>query len=129
MSVKDDDKEASLKPAAVFHKLGFRITATSGTSAFLENNGIPNQKVNKVREGRPHIVDMMKNNEIHLVINTTSDKKAIGESFAIRRSALVMGIPYVTTIAGATATAFAIKSLVEGKLDVKTVQEYHSSVE
>ena len=129
MSVKDDDKEASLKPAAVFHKLGFRITATSGTSAFLENNGIPNQKVNKVREGRPHIVDMMKNNEIHLVINTTSDKKAIGESFAIRRSALVMGIPYVTTIAGATATAFAIKSLVEGKLDVKTIQEYHSSVE
>ncbi|MBN1847117.1 MAG: carbamoyl-phosphate synthase large subunit [Deltaproteobacteria bacterium] len=129
MSVKDDDKQALLRSAKVLHNLGFRITATSGTSVFLETNGIPNQKVNKVREGRPHIVDMMKNNEIHLVINTTSDKKAISESFAIRRNALVIGIPYVTTIAGATATALAIKSLAEGKLDVKTIQEYHGAFE
>jgi carbamoyl-phosphate synthase large subunit len=89
-------------------------------------DGIPVTDVNKVREGRPHIVDMIKNSEIDLVINTTNDKKAISESFSIRRSAVVLGIPYTTTIAGAGATALAIKSMVEGKVDVKTIQEYHN---
>ncbi len=129
MSVKDKDKKALLRPASVFRELGFNIVATNGTSEFLADHGIPNQKINKVREGRPHIVDMIKNREIHLVINTTSDKKAISESFTIRRSSLVVGIPYTTTIAGAIATAFAIKSLVHGKLNVKTLQEYHGRME
>ena len=67
----------------------------------------------------------MKNGDIDLVINTTSDKKAISESFSIRRSALILGIPYTTTVAGAKATAMAIKSVREGKIDVRTIQEYH----
>jgi carbamoyl-phosphate synthase large subunit len=125
ISVKDSDKEAVLKPASIFHDMGFRIIATKGTSDFLSRHHIPAEKINKVREGRPHIVDMIKNGEINLVINTTNDKKAISESFSIRRSALVLGIPYTTTIAGARATSLAIKSLIEGKLNVKTLQEYN----
>ncbi|MFC1869050.1 carbamoyl-phosphate synthase large subunit [Thermodesulfobacteriota bacterium] len=129
ISVKDMDKIKALKPAFNFHDMGFRIAATKGTSAFLSEHGIPVEKVNKVREGRPHIVDMIKNGEIDLVINTTNDKKAISESFSIRSSALTFGISYTTTIAGAGATALAIKSMIEGKLNVKTLQEYHNSIE
>jgi carbamoyl-phosphate synthase large subunit len=126
LSVKDRDKMSVLETASIFHDMGFRIIATKGTSKFLSRHNIPAEKINKVREGRPHIVDMIKNGEIDLVINTTSNKKAISESFSIRRSALILGIPYTTTIAGARATALAIKSMIEGKLDVKTLQEHHS---
>jgi len=126
VSVKDEDKEAVFEPARILFDLGFTVTATGGTSKFLTENGIENKRVNKVREGRPHIVDMIKNGDVDLVINTTNDKKAISESFSIRRSSLVLNIPYTTTIAGAKATALAIKAMTEGKLDVKTIQDYHS---
>ena len=126
ISVKDKDKKASQGIAAMLHDAGFKIVATGGTSAFLLNHGIPNQRVNKVRHGRPHIVDMIKNGKIDLIINTTSNKKAISESCSIRRAALAFDIPYSTTIAGAKATALAIKSMIEGEFDVKTIQEYHS---
>jgi carbamoyl-phosphate synthase large subunit len=126
ISVKNADRSAVVKPAKIFHELGFRIVATEGTSLFLAGEGIPNEIVKKVREGRPNIVDMIKNREIALVINTTNNKKAISESFPIRRAALVLGVPYTTTIAGAKATAMAIKALVEGRIDVKTIQEYHN---
>ncbi len=126
VSVKDIDKDDVVKPISILNDVGFNIVATKGTAGFLRERGIPVKDVNKVREGRPHIVDMIKNGEIDLVINTTSGKKAISESFSIRRSALVLGIPYTTTIAGAGATSLAIKSMVEGKLDVKTIQEYHN---
>jgi carbamoyl-phosphate synthase large subunit len=126
VSVKDSDKAEVLKSISILNDVGFNIVATRGTAGFLRDNGIPAKDVNKVSEGRPHIVDMIKNGEISLVINTTNDKKAISESFPIRRSTLVLGIPYTTTIAGAGATALAIKSMVEGKLDVKTIQEYHN---
>jgi carbamoyl-phosphate synthase large subunit len=125
ISVKDSDKPKVIDSARIFHALGFKIVATRGTATFLSKRDIPAITVNKVREGRPHIVDMIKNGEIDLVINTTSDKKAISESFTIRRSTLVLGIPYTTTIAGVKATAMAIKAMNEGKLDVKTIQEYH----
>jgi carbamoyl-phosphate synthase large subunit len=125
ISVKNADRSAVVKPAKIFHELGFRIVATEGTSLFLAGEGIPNEIVKKVREGRPNIVDMIKNREIALVINTTNNKKALSESFPIRRAALVLGVPYTTTIAGAKATAMAIKALVEGRFDVKTIQEYH----
>jgi len=125
ISVKDEDKMASLSTAFLFYDLGFKIMATKGTSAFLSHHGVSNTKINKVREGRPHIVDIMKNNEINLVINTTSGKRAISESYSIRRTALMVDIPYTTTVAGAKATALAIKSMTEGDLDVKPIQEYH----
>ncbi len=126
VSVKDSDKKDVLRSVAILSQTGFNIVATRGTAAYLRENGIPVKDVNKVSEGRPHIVDMIKNGEISLVINTTNNKKAISESFPIRRSALVLGIPYTTTIAGAGATAMAIKKMVEGRIDVKTIQEYHN---
>ncbi|PXF56927.1 MAG: carbamoyl phosphate synthase large subunit [Deltaproteobacteria bacterium] len=126
ISVKDKDKKASQGIAAMLYDAGFNIVATGGTSTFLLNHGIPNQQVNKVRQGRPHIADMIKNGEIDLIINTTSNKRAISESCSIRRAALAFDIPYSTTIAGAKATALAIKSMIEGEFGVKTIQEYHS---
>ncbi len=126
MSVKDEDKMALLNTAFILYDLGFKIVATQGTSAFLSQHGISNEQVNKVREGRPHIVDMIKNGEIQLVINTTSDKKAISESYSIRRTALTFDVPYTTTLSGAKATALAIKSMLQGELNVRTLQEYHS---
>ncbi|MBW2027026.1 MAG: carbamoyl-phosphate synthase large subunit [Deltaproteobacteria bacterium] len=128
ISVKDEDKMALLEVAFTLYDLGFKIVATKGTSAFLLAHGIKNQRVNKVREGRPNIVDMIKNGEIDLVINTTSDKKAIAESYEIRRSALTFNIPYTTTLAGAKATALAIKAMNEGRLEVRTLQEYHRDI-
>jgi carbamoyl-phosphate synthase large subunit len=128
VSVKDSDKKDVLRSVAILSQTGFNIVATKGTAAYLRENGIPVKDVNKVSEGRPHIVDMIKNGEISLVINTTNNKKAISESFPIRRSALVLGIPYTTTIAGAVATALAIKKMVEGRIDVKTIQEYHNII-
>ena len=126
LSVKDRDKMALLETAFNFYDLGFKIVATRGTSAYLSDHGISNQRVNKVREGRPHIVDMIKNGKIDLVINTTSNKVAVSESYSIRRTALTRNIPYTTTIAGARATALAIKAMIKGTLEVKTLQEYHS---
>jgi len=126
ISVKDKDKKASQGIATMFHDAGFKIVATGGTSAFLLNHGIPNQQINKVRQGRLHIVDMIKNGKIDLIINTTSNKRAISESCSIRRAALAFDIPYSTTIAGAKATALAIKSMIEGEFGVRTIQEYHS---
>jgi carbamoyl-phosphate synthase large subunit len=125
ISVKDEDKPDLVDTAASFHKMGFKIVATRGTSAFLSDHGIPNEPVNKVREGRPHIVDMIKNREIQMVINTTATKKAVAESYSIRRTALTFDVPYTTTVAGAKASALAIQSMIGGEMGVKTLQEYH----
>ncbi len=125
ISVKDDDKKRMLYPASRFHSLGFEIVATGGTSTFLGHHRIPSRRVNKVREGRPHVVDMIKNGEIDLVINTTGNKKAVTESFSIRNAAIGFNIPYTTTLSGATATALAVEAMIEGELQVRTLQEYH----
>ncbi|UCF83114.1 MAG: carbamoyl-phosphate synthase large subunit [Desulfobacteraceae bacterium] len=125
ISVRDEDKMALLETVFKFYDMGFELIATRGTAAFFSQHGISIQRVNKVREGRPHVVDMIKNREIDLVINTTSNKKAVSESYSIRRAALTYKIPYTTTLAGARATALAIKAITEGKLEVKAIQEYH----
>jgi carbamoyl-phosphate synthase large subunit len=126
VSVKDEDKSEILESVIGLHSMDFKIAATRGTSAFLKSNGIPSEVVNKVREGRPHVVDMLKNGEISLIINTTSSKKAVAESFSIRRTAVTMNIPYTTTAAGAKATVLAIKALKKDMLDVRPLQEYHT---
>ena len=128
ISAKDKDKRALADTAAILHELGFKIVATRGTASFLSHCEIPNRPVNKVREGRPHVVDMIKNGQIDLVINTTSNKKAVSESYSIRRAALTFNIPYTTTLAGARATTLAIKSMMKGDLEVKTIQEYHEGI-
>jgi carbamoyl-phosphate synthase large subunit len=124
LSVRDEDKPAAAKLAAELSDLGFDIVATQGTAAFLADQGQPVQAVNKVREGRPHIVDRMIDGGVQLVFNTTEDAKAIADSFSIRRTALTNGIPYYTTIAGADAAVQAIAALKAGQLEVAPLQSY-----
>jgi carbamoyl-phosphate synthase large subunit len=128
ISVKDRDKAAILPVAQKMRQLGFNLWATRGTSRFLEGAGLPNQTVNKVREGRPHVVDRIKNGEIHLVFNTTIGAKSVSESYSIRRTALIHNIPYYTTLAGAKAAAEAIEALGQNKITVRTIQEYHRGI-
>jgi carbamoyl-phosphate synthase large subunit len=124
ISVKDADKEFAIGPARQLIDLGLDIVATRGTARFLEAAGLPVRTVNKVLEGRPHIVDAMKNGEIVLVFNTTDGAQALSDSASIRRTALQMKIPYYTTMAGAAAATFAIASLKAGSLDVAPLQSY-----
>jgi len=126
ISVKDRDKKAALAFASQFHKMGFTIMATRGTSSFLKNHGISNKMINKVSMGRPHVVDAIKNKEIHLVINTGSGGETRRDGYKIRRAAIKFNIPYATTIAGAIAMCKGIAALKKKMLSVKTIQEYNS---
>ncbi len=125
ISVKDRDKPAILPVAYEFHRMGFPISATRGTSAFLWENGLPNKMVNKVSYGRPHVVDAVKNKEIQLIINTDTGFQAKRDGYMTRRAAIKFGIPYTTTISGAMTICKGIAALIEKKLSVKAIQEYH----
>jgi carbamoyl-phosphate synthase large subunit len=125
ISVKDKDKPAAVQLARALHQLGFRIIATRGTAGAISAAAIPVDVVLKVIEGRPHVVDHIKNGDVQLLINTTMGKSSIRDSYAIRRAALVYNIPYCTTIPGAFAATQGIKALLEGPLDVRSLQEYH----
>ncbi len=127
ISVKDADKKEVLAVAKGLSQLGFSILATRGTSRFLLKNGVESATINKVREGRPHVLDRIKNGEVDLVINTTHEKKAVSESYSIRRAALTSNVPYTTTLAGAKATVSAIRAMLREDLTVKTIQEYHGN--
>ncbi|MBW2100082.1 MAG: ATP-grasp domain-containing protein, partial [Deltaproteobacteria bacterium] len=125
VSVKDSDKEAVLAVASQFCNMGFKIIATRGTSSFLNDCGIPAEMINKVSLGRPHVIDALKNKEVHLIINTGSGSETKRDGYLIRRAALKFKIPYATTIAGATAICRGIAALKNKKLSVKTIQEYN----
>ncbi len=125
MSVKDDDKRYLKELAPTLIELGFTIVATKGTAHYLEKDNIPVTQVNKVLEGRPHIVDIMKDGGIDLVINTTEGAASISDSFSIRRTALLNKIPYSTTMAGAKALVQAIVRTKQASgLDVAPLQSY-----
>jgi carbamoyl-phosphate synthase large subunit len=124
ISVRDRDKAAIIEPTRLLIELGFKVVATRGTAAHLIDAGLDVEIVNKVLEGRPHIVDTMKNDEIDIVINTTEGAQAMADSFEIRRTALINGIPYFTTLAGAGAAAQAISALAAGSLEVSPLQSY-----
>ena len=124
VSVKEADKPFIVEPVRLLVDLGFKIVATGGTAAFLRAAGLPCEPIKKVLEGRPNIVDAMKNKEVQLVFNTTEGKQSIEDSFSIRRTALMMKIPYYTTTAGALAAAQAVGSMVEGALEVRPLQSY-----
>jgi carbamoyl-phosphate synthase large subunit len=114
VSVRNGDKPRAIETARVLHELGFQVVATRGTAAALAAAGIPVTAVNKVAEGRPHIVDMLKNDEIAMVINTVEEKKsAIHDSYVIRRAALNDQVPTFTTIAGARAAVIGMKAMRE----------------
>ncbi|MBT6591862.1 MAG: carbamoyl-phosphate synthase large subunit, partial [Rhodospirillaceae bacterium] len=124
ISVKDKDKPAAAELARNLCELGFTIIATSGTATYLKGQNIVVQSVNKVLEGRPHIVDEITNGEIALIFNTTEGAQAIADSFTLRRAALTHGIPYYTTISGAKSAMQAIGHLMQQGLDVAPLQSY-----
>lgn len=124
ISVKETDKPKAVKIAQRLAKLGYKIVATHGTAKAIEDAGVKCQSVNKVREGRPHIVDMLKNSEIDLVINTTEGAEAIADSFSIRSTSLTQKIPYTTTITGGMAISLALESLQKTPLTVTPLQNY-----
>ena len=124
ISVKDRDKQAVVPLARSLIDMGFTILATGGTARCLVKEGVPVDLVKKVREGRPHIVDAMKSDQVQLVFNTTEDAKAIADSFELRRTALINAIPYYTTVAGAGAAVQAISALRSGQLEVAPLQSY-----
>jgi len=126
ISVKDEDKTPVLAAIArELFTLGFRLEATRGTAKFLSDNGIEVETVNKVKEGRPHIVDHLKNSEINMVINTVFGTESQRDSYSIRRTTLNQNVPYFTTIAGARAAVSAVSSNIKMECTVKTIQEYH----
>lgn len=126
VSVKDADKDRILDPVRDLVELGFSVVATSGTQRHLAANNIPCDKINKVLEGRPHVVDAMKNRDIDIVFNTTEGAKALSDSFSIRRTALLYHIPYYTTVTGAMAVSKAIKATQADILKVAPLQSYIS---
>ena len=124
VSVKEVDKTFVLEAVRILVTQGFRIVATAGTAAFLRAQGVETAVVKKVLEGRPNIVDLMKNGDIQLVFNTTEGRQSLQDSFSLRRTALMGKIPYYTTTAGALAAAQAIEALAAGPLEVRPLQSY-----
>jgi carbamoyl-phosphate synthase large subunit len=126
LSVRERDKEAAVELARILGEQGFDIVATHGTAQHLAAAGVSCRRANKVREGRPHIVDMIKNGEIDLIVNTTEGKQAIRESISIRAEAVRRGVTYYTTLAAAVATCRAIRHLDDG--EVNRLQDLHKEV-
>jgi carbamoyl-phosphate synthase large subunit len=126
LSVKDKDKPGLLEVAQGLEKAGFSIVATRGTAEYLRKRGITVESVNKVTEGRPHIVDQITDMQVDLVINTVHGAEAQKDSYSIRRTTLMKGIPYFTTISAAKAAVRGIAAIKNNLLQVKSLQEYHS---
>ena len=123
ISVRDADKAKTVEIARDLERLGFTLVATKGTAAMLRTHGLDCETVHKVGEGRPHIVDSIKNDRIHLIINTTEGKQAIADSFSIRREALMHKVSYTTTLAAARATCQALREL--DNASVNCLQDLH----
>ncbi len=126
LSVRDRDKDGAVELAKILVERGFDIVATHGTAKYLAGAGVSCRRANKVREGRPHIVDMIKNGEIDLIVNTTEGKQAIHESESIRAEAVRRGVTYYTTLGAAVATCTAIEHLDDG--EVNRLQDLHAEV-
>ncbi|MEM8921704.1 MAG: carbamoyl phosphate synthase large subunit, partial [Pseudomonadota bacterium] len=124
ISVKDADKPGAVKAAKDLTDMGFSLIATAGTAAYLDEHGIKVERVNKVLEGRPHIVDKLANGDVHLVINTTQGAQSLADSSSIRRTALMRKVPYYTTISGGRAAAKAVRALKERPLEAASLQSY-----
>ncbi|MFZ4166868.1 carbamoyl-phosphate synthase large subunit [Brevundimonas sp. NPDC058933] len=125
VSVKEADKPFIVEAVRSLLDQGFAVIATAGTHDYLKAQGVEVGLVKKVLEGRPNVVDAMKNGEVQLVFNTTDGKQALADSFSIRRTALMMKIPYYTTAAGSLAAAQGIAAIRAGELDVRPVQSYN----
>ena len=124
VSMREDDKIRILPSIKILQALGFEIIATSGTQRFLAEHGVSAEVINKVLEGRPHVVDAIKNGSIQLVFNTTEGKQALSDSRSLRRAALLHRVPYYTTLAGSIAATEGIKAYLHGDLEVCALQDY-----
>jgi carbamoyl-phosphate synthase large subunit len=126
LTVKSSDKRAIVAEARGLSALGYELLATDGTYRALRSNGIPCERVNKVGEGRPHIVDLIKNREIALVLNTPYGKRERKDDSAIRAAAVQAHVPCITTLAGIQAIVSALTALHKGPLQVQSLQAYHA---
>jgi carbamoyl-phosphate synthase large subunit len=126
ISLKDQDKPSSVRVVRMLLELGLSVIATRGTAQYLKDHGLDVEVINKVTEGRPHIVDLIKNREIHYIINTVSSAQAQRDSFSIRQSALEYKVPFTTTISGALSAAHAIEMFKHKTIGIKSIQEYHA---
>ena len=129
VSVKDSDKPAILGPVRELIALGYKAVATGGTAEYLARQGLEVERVNKVAQGRPHIVDKIKDGEIDLVFNTTEGWQSHRDSASIRASAVTSRIPYFTTAASSAAVVRAIRARRERSLEVRSLQDYYSLTE
>jgi len=128
ITVSERDKQASLEVAKKFEKLGFKIKATEGTQQFFSDRGIESEAIRKLHEGRPNIIDGIKNNEIQLIINTPSGRLSKHDDSYIRKSAIKYKVPYITTTAAAIAAARGIAAFRKGHGLVKSLQQYHGDI-
>jgi carbamoyl-phosphate synthase large subunit len=124
VSVRDSDKPRILEAMRTLQTLGFQVIATSGTQRYLAEHGVEAAKINKVAEGRPHVVDAIKNGRVQLVFNTTEGPTALADSRSLRRAALLHKVPYYTTLSGAVAAAQGIKAYLGDDFEVRTLQSY-----
>jgi len=128
ITIAERDKEGIVEPAMKFQELGFKILATEGTHRFLQEHGIESHFIKKVHEGRPNIVDAIKNGEIHLVVNTPAGKQSEYDDSYIRKNAIKYKIHYITQISAAVAATIGIKAMRSGAYTVKSLQEYHAEI-
>jgi carbamoyl-phosphate synthase large subunit len=126
VSVKETDKPVILPAVRTLIELGFNIVATDGTAAYLQAQGLDVERVNKVMQGRPHIVDRMTDGGVQLVLNTTEGWQSLQDSKSIRASSMLARIPYFTTAAGGVAAVEAIAALKGRTLEVRSLQSYHA---
>ena len=129
ITIANRDKKRILEAARNFHEMGFKIISTGGTRKFLEENGIPATLILKVHEGRPNIVDAIKNGEIDLVVNTPAGRLSEYDDSYIRKDAIRYKIPYITTTSAALSATKGIKDRQNGAYTVRSIQEYHASIE
>jgi carbamoyl-phosphate synthase large subunit len=129
ISVRHSDKEPVVPVAAALIEQGFRLLATQGTADKLAEHGLACERVNKISQGRPHILDKLKDGQVQWIVNTSSGSRTTEDSYFIRRAALNYHIPYTTTVSGAVSMAQAIAALAEQEIGVKTVQEFSSAID
>ena len=129
ISVNDRDKEGVVGVAQRLHEVGFKIVATLGTQQFLESRNIRTERIFKIREGSPHILDKIKNHDIALMINTPAGEKTVSDDHQIREAAVQYEVPYTTTLAGARAFVSGIESLKKDPtVRIRTLQEFHAAL-
>jgi carbamoyl-phosphate synthase large subunit len=128
ITVTDSDKPAAHGIAQQLHDIGFRIVATRGTAEAIERMGIPCERLNKIGEGSPHVVDWIERGDVDLVVNTPTGSGARTDGWEIRRAAVARGIPCLTTVSGGSAAARAIAAARRGEAEVLSLQELHSEV-